>query len=280
LDERYGVYAFLLNPQGRIQADMYVHNRGEYLLVDTDDAQVAKVLEIFDHYIIMDDVEARNSSEKLTSLGLLGPDSRRVLEGAGCAIPQLAPLQSVDLVWQQIGVTISRMDNPVVDGHAVWLAPEHVGTLWEALQNAGGTPVGSQALELFRIACGVPRYGQDIRERDLPQETEQARALNFNKGCYVGQEIVERIRSRGAVHRMFTGFKLSTPLAAPGAKLRLGDKEVGEITSTGVLPASNATLPVALGYVRRENGSSGTILEADDARATATAVPFSDIFQR
>jgi folate-binding protein YgfZ len=65
---------------------------------------------------------------------------------------------------------------------------------------------GSEALEMQRIVTGVPLYGVDIRERDLPQETEQMRALNFNKGCYVGQEIVERIRSRGNVHRKFTGL--------------------------------------------------------------------------
>ena len=66
--------------------------------------------------------------------------------------------------------------------------------------------MGSEALEMQRIVAGIPLYGVDIRERDLPQETEQMRALNFNKGCYVGQEIVERIRSRGNVHRKFTGF--------------------------------------------------------------------------
>ena len=66
--------------------------------------------------------------------------------------------------------------------------------------------MGTTALNYLRIAEGIPQYGQDIRERDLPQETEQERALHFTKGCYIGQEIVERIRSRGAVHRKFTGF--------------------------------------------------------------------------
>ena len=90
----------------------------------------------------------------------------------------------------------------------IWIAPEQVAHLREALQKAGATLVGQDALELYRIALGIPRYGKDIRERDLPQETEQQRALNFSKGCYVGQEIVERIRSRGNVHRKFTGFKI------------------------------------------------------------------------
>ena len=78
--------------------------------------------------------------------------------------------------------------------------------------------MGAAALERFRIASGIPRYGQDIRERDLPQETEQRRALNFSKGCYVGQEIVERIRSRGNVHRTFTGFVVDGALYRPSAR--------------------------------------------------------------
>ena len=99
---------------------------------------------------------------------------------------------------------------------------------------------------------GIPRYGIDIRERDLPQETEQERALNFSKGCYVGQEIVERIRSRGQVRRKFTGFEVNGPLPSPGSKVLVDGKEVGEITSAASLPLSGGERRVALGYIRRE----------------------------
>jgi folate-binding protein YgfZ len=91
--------------------------------------------------------------------------------------------------------------------------------LWKALVQAGAVPVGSEALEKFRVMIGFPKYGTDIRERDLPQETEQDHALNFTKGCYIGQEIVERIRSRGAVHRTFRGFLLNGELPGRGSKL-------------------------------------------------------------
>ncbi len=109
-------------------------------------------------------------------------------------------------MWQGTECTLVRGEDEEYVAYEIWLAPESVRQLWDALLAAGAAPVGSEALELQRIVSGVPRYGVDIRERDLPQETEQARALNFNKGCYVGQEIVERIRSRGTVHRKFTGF--------------------------------------------------------------------------
>src|SRR5262249_57748271 len=89
-----------------------------------------------------------------------------------------------------------------------------IADLWNQLVSAGATPVGFEALELWRIAKGVPRYGQDITERYLPQETEQTQALHFSKGCYVGQEIVERIRSRGQVHRGLAGFAIQYADAA------------------------------------------------------------------
>ena len=280
----HGVYAFLLNPQGHILADLYAYNRGDSLLVHTDQSQRQKVLDTFDHYIIMDDVEVANVSDKLTALGVAGPSARAVLRAAGLEFAELQPLQFVDLPWRQIGLTLVRGDNPGVESYEVWLAPEQVASLWEALLGAGAKPVGTTALELLRIACGIPRYGQDIRERDLPQETEQQRALHFTKGCYIGQEIVERIRSRGSVRRTFTGFMVEGPLPAPGTKIQLDGKDVGEITSVASLPAKTGQAPslleaVALGYIRRETAAAAKPLTAGDARLTLTHLPFAEILK-
>src|SRR5207245_4822932 len=118
-------------------------------------------------------------------------------------------------------------------------------TLREALDNAGATLVHEAAVELLRIAAGIPHYGQHIHERDLPQETEQSRALSFTKGCYIGQQIVERIRPRGAVHRMFIGFEIAGPLPTPGAKVQVDGKDLGEITSFASLPTAGNDRKVA-----------------------------------
>jgi folate-binding protein YgfZ len=274
-----GVYAFLLNPQGRILADLYAHNRGDYLLVDTDQSQVTKLLEIFDHYIIMDDVEVSNASDKLTAIGLAGPKAREVLHSAGIDIAALEPLQPTDLTWQDMGVTVVRTDNEITEAFEIWLAPNNVSRLWDVLLKSGATPVGFEALEQLRIAAGIPSYGQDIRERDLPQETSQDRALHFSKGCYVGQEIVERIRSRGNVHRKFAGFQISGPLPAPGDKIQLEGKDVGEITSVAALPGPQAELPVALGYIRREAAQSGKQFDIGSAKATERQLPFAEFLK-
>jgi folate-binding protein YgfZ len=275
----HGVYAFLLNPQGRILGDLYAYNRGESFLLDTDQSQVEKILAVFDKYIIMDDVEVANVSAQLTAIGITGPNARESLRAAGFEVPPLEPLQFADLSWRQIGITIVRGDNQSVDSFELWLAPEHLQQMRDALVQAGAKAVGTVALDLLRIATGVPRYGADIRERDLPQETEQERALNFTKGCYVGQEIVERIRSRGQVHRKFTGFEVQGQLPATGSKIQAQGKDVGEITSAASLPLAGGDRRVALGYIRREVAAPGKQVEAGGSEAVVANPPFAEIFK-
>ena len=279
----HGLYAFLLNPQGRILGDMYAYNRGETLLLDTDQSQAAKLAELLKRYIIMDKVELANVSEQLTAIGITGPQSPELLRHAGFELPELAPLQLADTVWQGIALTLVRgvptgPAAPQAESYEIWLAPENANSVWQALIAARATPVGSEALELYRIAAGIPRYGQDIRERDLPQETEQIRALHFTKGCYIGQEIVERIRSRGNVHRKFTGFVIDGPLPSPGTKLQLDGKDIGEVTSVASLPTASGDRVVALGYIRREAAIPGKVLQAGEGRAMVAELPFQNIF--
>lgn len=274
-----GVYAFLLNPQGRILGDLFAYNCGDSITVDTDVAQSEKLLATFDHYIIMDDVEVSKLSE-VTAIGIAGPKARQALHATGFEITELAPLQFAQMTWRNIPVTVARADNASVESYEVWLASNTVTALRDALIKAGSKPISSDAMELLRIAVGIPRYGQDIRERDLPQETEQQRALNFSKGCYVGQEIVERIRSRGSVHRMFTGFYVLGELPALGTKIQLDGKDVAEITSTASLPVAGGERRVALGYIRREIGTPGKQLQSGSAGLSVATLPFSEIFQR
>ncbi len=273
-----GVYAFLLNPQGRILGDMSVYNLGETLVVETDRSQVEKIVATFDHYIIMDDVEVTDISEKQTTLGLAGPNARAILNAAGIEVPELQPLQMItpqcDCDCGCAGCTVVRGDDARRESYEIWLAPKDVYKTWQALLAAGGAPVGTEALEMQRIMAGIPLYSVDIRERDLPQETEQIRALNFNKGCYVGQEIVERIRSRGAVHRKFTGFVAEGKAAIPtGAKIICDEKEVGEITSISVLSKPSGERTIALGYIRREVGIPGREVVIGASRATVSQLP-------
>ena len=277
LAEGHGVYAFLLNPQGRILGDLYAYNRGDSIVVDTDCGQLEKILATFDHYIIMDDVEVKDLSAEISALGVSGPRSHEVLKSAGFAVDSMQALQVGAVAWRGIDCGVVRGEDDSRPAYAIWVARGSVRELWDALLEAGATPAGSEALEMHRIVSGIPRYGVDIRERDLPQETEQARALNFNKGCYVGQEIVERIRSRGAVHRKFCAFLVEgNAQIAAGTKIVVAEKEVGEITSATAARLANQAKTVALGYIRREVGTPGREVMIGTEKAIVTQAPSSE----
>ncbi|MFI5115562.1 MAG: YgfZ/GcvT domain-containing protein [Terriglobales bacterium] len=278
----HGVYSFVLSAQGRIQGDLVAYNRGDYLLVTTDREQAPTIADIFDRYIIMDDVEVADISDKLAAIGVAGPGSksREILAVAGLDVSQLGPGQVIDAVWRKVGISIARSAQPQMNGFEIWFASENLDVIWDALVSAGLTPAGSDALELYRIVRGIPRFGVDLRERDLPQETGQQHALNFAKGCYIGQEIVERIRSRGNVHRMFTGFEVqghpAGQLPAPGTKVRANDKDVGEITSAARIPFPSGERTLALGYARREAAPPGATVQIGEQSAVVRTLPFNE----
>jgi aminomethyltransferase len=223
----------------------------------------------------MDKVEL-TVTNKISAIAVAGASAREVLRRVGIELPEMEPLQVAGVSWSQAPLTIIRGDNPTVL-FELWLTPDTGPALWEALIKAGARPVGTTAQELWRIGAGIPRYGQDIRERDLPHETGQQRALSFTKGCYIGQEIVERIRSRGSVHRSFTGFEIDGPLPVPGTKVQADGRDVGQITSTAALPARDGERKVALGYIRREFGSPGRELVTGEGKARFAELPFKDI---
>lgn len=270
-----GNYSFVLNPQGRILGDLYAYNRGDSILIDTERSQVENLLKLFDHYIIMDDVQVQDKSDAIAAIGLQGKASSNVLKQAGVTIPDLEPMQIADLAWNGVNVSVTRMVSDDFLTFEIWAPPAAMPELWKALVAAGAEPVGSEALEKFRIMIGFPKYGTDIRERDLPQETQQNHALNFTKGCYVGQEIVERIRSRGNVHRTFHGFMLNGETPERGAKLQADGKEVGELTSVSRIPTAQHERPVALGYIRREALERGARITYAGGEAQPAKVPFS-----
>jgi len=283
LAPEHGVYAFLLNAQGRIQGDLYAFNRGGNLVLDVDRSQMAKLMEILDRFIVMDDVAIEDITNRLSTIGVQGPNARAVLKAIALDTPEFEPLQLAQISWRGQEVTLLRSESWKGEAYEIWLTPEHSSALLEALEQAGAAPVGPAAQRLYRMASGIPLFGEDIRERDLPQETGQERALHFAKGCYVGQEIVERIRSRGQVHRVFSGFDLNAP-CTPGDKIEADGKEVGEITSTAVFSGPQISGPqikdpriIGLGYLRRE--AFNKALTVHGAPVQQHELPFQELLQ-
>jgi folate-binding protein YgfZ len=257
-----GAWNLVLNAQGRIQGDLTVwRGNDDHLSLEIAADQYHKLLAHFDRFIIMDDVELE-PVEGITAIGLTGPKASEVLKSIGVlplpdALP--APLTQARATVNGLDLRIFRGYGVLADHYALWTEEASAETLWQALLTAGAKPVGAASLEAFRIAEGIPAYGIDIAERDLPQEavpqqTGQMRALHFSKGCYLGQEIVERIRSRGNVHRHLRQLELHGPLPAPGTELTLegATDAAGTITSAAELPFAQGTRRFALAMVRAE----------------------------
>ena len=271
LAEGYGNYTFILNAQGRIQGDGYVFRNADHLLLETDRSQSPRLLAHLDHFIIMDDVELQELDAATTTLGLAGPNAIEVLNKLGLPVPEELVFRQAEL--NGIPLTVVRAYSVLVPRFELWVAAEHLASVWAALVEAGASTVGFAALDNLRILENIPQYGSDITERYLPQETTQARALNFNKGCYLGQEIVERIRSRATIHRELRPFELTGSLPQPGTELRAEgeEKPIGEITSAAHYALPGLPRTFALGYIR---------VEALERKATitysgGTAIPLS-----
>jgi len=242
-----GCYNFLLNAQGRILADCTIYREIDpaepaSFLIETATSQLETIRQHLDHFIIMDDVELTRTFEDKLGVLVLGPGALGTLD--------------VALMWPPPSIGISRpegFDGSFIlsiskDRYEVWTDSWTVDWMGSIERK-----VSPEALEALRLLEGRPLYGRDITEKYLPQETNQPQALHFNKGCYLGQEIVERIRSRGQVHRLLTPLTLTgnLPTEFP-APLESDGKPVGEITSAALVPLPEGNQLLALGYVRRE----------------------------
>jgi len=271
----HGVYGFVLNPQGHIQADLYVFHDGEKLLIEIERSQRDTVLSLFRRYIIMDKVEVEDSSDKFRIFGVAGRKAEQVLSTLAWR-KQLEPLEFGRWFLNGGELTVVRKDNQAIPSYELWVPQELADQTWRALEASGAHTIHEEVLESWRVISGIPRFGQDIRNRDLPQETGQDRALNFNKGCYIGQEIVERVRSRGSVHRAFVGFEVEGAGPEPGSKIQSEGKDVGEITTSTWVPTAEGERAIAMGYLRKEFLEPGKELRVGASRIQVRSFPFRE----
>ncbi|WP_263354988.1 CAF17-like 4Fe-4S cluster assembly/insertion protein YgfZ [Acidicapsa acidisoli] len=258
LPDRSGTYNLVLNAQGRIQGDACVWRSGDELELEITAEQSEALLAHLDRFIIMDDVELTPLSGQ-SALGLTGPQAEAILIKLG--LNGLSDeFTSTSGTINGVAVRVYRGYGPVVPHFTLWTAVEEIPAFWQALCAAGAKPVGAASIETLRIVEGVPAYGIDIQSRDLAQETAQDRALSFTKGCYLGQEIVERIRSRGQVHRHLRALELTPDhpgeLPSIGAELRISGnpeaKPAGAVTSVASLQRNGARRIFAIAMIRSE----------------------------
>lgn len=268
-----GAYNFVLNAQGRILGDLCVFNRGESLLLETDRTQAETLLAILRRFIIMDKVELADLGNEFTALGVAGPKATEMLCSAGIDVSGLQPLEIQDRTIAGASLRVIRGAEQKPNWFELWTDAAHATPVAGSLTEAGAHPVGAEALETWRILHGIPQYGKDIRDRDLPQETGQMQALSFSKGCYIGQEIVERIRSRGQVHRKFTGFESCEGALAMG-KFEAAGRAFAEVTSAVRVPSQAGEREIGLGYVRVDAVPENRELDLNGIKAKLVDLPF------
>ena len=266
LEPGHGCYAALLTHKGKMLSDLRVLDLGDELLLSCERAGLQELFNMIRRYKLGSDVELHKRTIEMGELSLIGPEARRV---AGAEA--LGPAEH-DNLRAEIGgrpVVLAATDL----GVDVFCDAESTEAVRAALLAAGATEVGEAAAELVRVESGRPRYGADLDDNVIPQEAGlNERAVSFTKGCYVGQETVARLFYRGKPNRHLRGLKLGAPVE-PGTPLRLGEKEVGRVTSAAVSPVHG---PIGLALVRRE-AEPGTTLAAGDGDVSAEVVelPFA-----
>jgi folate-binding protein YgfZ len=256
-----GCYAFLLTPQGRIQADVVMLGFAEHILIDTEPDLREKVPQLILRYKVADQVEVEDVTERTWALGLEGPGAAAVLAAVNAPVPGA---DYAHVPWESL--TVAAVTATGQPGFRIYGSTEVKAEVIRKLEAAGAKAATEEDARAVRIENGKPRYGEDIRETTLPQETQQMQALSFTKGCYLGQEIVERIRAQGHVNKKLVRLEIDAAgEIAAGTKLRADGADVGEITSAVASPGTSKV--AALGYVRTAQAAAGTELRAADATA-------------
>jgi len=272
LAENRGTVSLLLNPQGHIQAEIETYALGEELFCVSYAMIRARLIEGLEKYIIMDDVTLSDVTEEYATLAVEGPNAGEVAAGlTGVELEGMAELESQEVSVGGVPCRMIRRSPGGAGGAEFWVKREGIETLWkvvvEEAQRRGGGPAGYAALNVVRLEQRIPWFGIDFGEKQIPHEAGlQDSHISYTKGCYTGQEIVERVRSRGQVNRVRVSLKFDAAKnIAANAALLVEGKEVGFVTRTGFSPGMNAW--IGMGYVRREKAGVGATFEV----ATGTA---------
>ena len=265
-----GTYAALLTATGKMIADFRVAVLSDSILLDTEAVCRGTAFPELDKFNLGYDCEMEDISDQLGIVTLAGPQSPdAVHEALGDAPGRDSLYASIEIEWEgerAVAAATDRLGIPAID---VIVPIKALPSVWEAFGSV--PPAGRAALDILRVEAGIPRFGDDMDDTVNPMEVGLMNALDFDKGCYVGQEVVAKIESLGHVNRHWVGLKVDADLSpGPGATLFKDGKKVGQVTSAVRSPRLGACL--ALGYVHRKASTPGTSLEAELSEARVPAV--------
>ena len=276
-----GCYAAYLTAQGRMIADLHIYELGDVMLLTMAGEVKDTVLARLDQLIFSEDVQLGDVTGTFTQLAVVGPQaaSRLAAVLGSVSVETLEAMPehgNTRIEWQGSPVIVTRVTDTGEPGYDLFVDRERGQALAAALAAAGIVDADAATAEAIRIEAGVPLFHRDMDETTIPLEANlESRAISFNKGCYVGQEVVIRVlhRGHGRVARKLVGLLVDGDgVPAPGTAIRSGEREIGAVTSSTRSPALQR--PIALGYVHRDFVEPGTALTVGDASAQVVATPF------
>jgi len=275
-----GNVSLLLNPQGHILAEIEVLALPDRLLTMSHAMVRERTAATLEKFIIMDDVTLEDATERLGSLAIEGPQAAAVLRTlCGVELDTLADRAHRETKVGPVACRIVRRAQFGQTGAELIAERAELAALWQALGDVvraqGGGPIGYAALNALRLEASVPWFGYDFDDKTIPHEAAlEFSHINYVKGCYTGQEIVERVRSRGHVNRRRVGLQFSgSGVPERNAKLLADGKEAGQVTSAALSPAAGCA--IGMGYVRREHNSPGSRLQWSGGEAEVIELPLA-----
>lgn len=252
LDAGAGCYAAHLTPQGKIVAHMHVLADVDALWLTLERQAIPRLLAAFDKLLIMEDVQMADVSEELAILSVIGPKAESLIE-SWLGVPLNLKARYAHREFEEVRVVVSDL------GFDVWIPRSKAKTALRSLTQRGAVTIDHGAWDVLRTEAGIPVYGVDIDETTTMPEIGET-GISYEKGCYIGQEVVAKVKYLGHVNRRFVGLTLSgSDVPAPKSPIHKGGREAGYVTTAHFSPGLNR--PVALGFVNRSAYALGTELQ-------------------
>lgn len=266
--------AAFANVQGRLLAGVRIIHREDGFLIDTEESTREAVMKLIERFTMAGDFKVVDVTAETAQFSVQGQMARETVQKVfGAPAACLERHKSLTLEFGGAAVTLMRATHTAEDGFDLFVKQDVSAAIGEVLTNAGATAVTEATSETLRIEAGIPRYGIDMDETNVVTETNLDDSVSFTKGCYVGQEIIVRIKHRGHVAKKLTGivFQKNANPVARDAKISLAEgKEIGRITSTTFSPKLNRA--IALGYVKYDQLGPGTAVNVTGAESETSGV--------
>ena len=262
------------NVQGRLLAVVRILNQTDGFLIETEAATHDKVVQLLGRFTLAGDFRVTDLTDQTACYSVQGTQSATIMRQVFGDPGAPDSRQVVRAKINHADVMIIRDTHTAEDGFDLFVERNLAADLRSTFLSAGVEPVSDATAEVLRIEAGIPRYGVDMDETTIVTETNLDDAVSFTKGCYLGQEIIVRIKHRGHVAKKITGLTFPDRIEIEnGARiLSVDDKEIGRVTSSTFSPTLNQT--IALGYVKYDYREAGTEVQVVNVKGVIADLPF------